>query len=267
MIKLTLRQVRSFVTPAGHAAIWWLGQSGYLIKSPGGIVLALDPYLTNSCKVIGAQGGFDMDRLFPPPLAPEELAGIDVYVMTHSHQDHCDAETVTASRKAGGHGPYVGPPETIEKLKALGVPDEELRIVWPNRVLEFGDVTLRTAFAIPLGGDDLTHVGYLVTIQGGPKIYFTGDTGWHELLADAMAPHRPDALVCVINPAFRNLSPAEAALLAKRLDVKIVIPSHYELFTDNCQPPQMLHTNLKLQGIGDRYRLLSYGEAFCFKVT
>lgn len=267
MKTLTLKQVRDHDTPPGHVTLWWLGQSGFIIRSPGGVVLALDPYLSNSCKAIGDEHGFDMNRLVPPPLAPEELAGADAYVMTHSHQDHCDSETLTASREAGGHGPYVAPAETIERLKSLGVPDRELRMVWPNRVVEFGDVSLCATFAIPFAGDDLTHVGYLVTIKGGPRIYFTGDTGWHEVLADAMLPHKPDALVCVINPAFRNLSPAEASLLAKRLDVKVVIPCHYDLFADNCQPPQMLHTNLKLQGIGERYRLLQHGVAFDFNVT
>jgi hypothetical protein len=35
-----------------------------------------------------------------------------------------------------------------------------------------------------------------------------------------MAPHKPDALAVVINGAFRNPGAAEAALLAKRLNVK-----------------------------------------------
>jgi len=208
-----------------------------------------------------------MDRLIPAPLDPVELAGVDAYVMTHSHQDHCDPETIKASRSAGGRGPYVAPAEALEKLRTLAIPEEELRMVWPNREVVFGDVTLRATFAIPLGGDDLTHVGYIVTIQNGPKIYFTGDTGWHDLLADAVAPHQPDVLVTVINPAFRNLSPAEAAMLAKRLDVKLAIPCHYDLFADNCQPPQMLHTNLKLLGIGDRYGLLTHGEPFDFNLS
>ena len=267
MSPLTLQQVRAHATPSGHATVWWLGQAGFIIRSPGGVVLALDPYLSNSCKAIGDEHGFDMNRLVPPPIAPEELAGLDAYVMTHSHQDHCDPDTLAASRAAGGRGPYVAPAETIEKLKSLGVPEEELRLVWPNRVVVFGDVSLRTTFAIPFGGDDLTHVGYLITIQGGPKIYFTGDTGWHEMLAEVMLPHQPDALVCVINPAFRNLSPAEAALLAKRLNVKTVVPCHHDLFKDNCQPPQMLHTNLKLHGMGERYRLLRHGVAFDLNST
>lgn len=135
-------------------------------------------------------------------------------------------------------------------------------MIWPNKMQVLGDLSVRATFAIPLGGDDLTHVGYLLAVRRGPTVYFTGDTGWHDLLADAAAPHKPDVLVTVINPAFRNLSPAEAALLARRLDVKAAIPCHYDLFADNCQPPQLFHTNLKLQGIGDRYRVPRHGQAF-----
>jgi L-ascorbate 6-phosphate lactonase len=259
---LTIQQVRAHSTPPGHLTLWWLGQAGFLIKTPGGKVVALDPYLTNSCKAIGDQNGFNFDRQVPPPLAAGELAQVDAWLFTHSHQDHCDPETLAAARGSGAHGPYVAPPETIDKLRALGVPANETLMIWPNKTHLLGDLSVRAAFAIPLAGDDLTHVGYLLGVSGGPSVYFTGDTGWHELLADAMAPHKPDVLVTVINPAFRNLSPAEAAQLARRLDVKAVIPCHYELFADNCQPPQLLHTNLKLQGIGDRYRRLRYGEAF-----
>lgn len=262
MSGLTIQQVHAHSTPPGHITLWWLGQAGYLVKTPGGQVVALDPYLTNSCKAIGDQHGFNFDRQMPPPMRAEELAQVDAWLFTHSHQDHCDPETLATARRAGGRGPYVAPPETLDKLRALGVPANETLTIWPNKTHTMGDLSIRAAFAIPLAGDDLTHVGYLLRVRGGPAVYFTGDTGWHDLLADAMAPHKPDVLVTVINPAFRNLSPAEAAQLARRLDVKAVIPCHYELFADNCQPPQLLHTNLKLQGMGDRYRVLRYGEAF-----
>jgi hypothetical protein len=42
----------------------------------------------------------------------------------------------------------------------------------------------------------------------------------------------------------------------------VVIPCHHDLFPDNCQPPQMLETNLKLQGMGNLYRLLQHGAPF-----
>jgi L-ascorbate 6-phosphate lactonase len=262
MNPLSLQQVRAHATPPAHLTLWWLGQAGFLIRTPGGQVVALDPYLTNSCKAIGEQNGFDFDRQVPPPLPAAELAQADAWLFTHSHQDHCDPETLAAARQAGGHGPYIAPPETIDKLRALGVPAHETVMVWPNKTHTLGDLTIRATFAIPLAGDDLTHVGYLLGTPGGPTVYFTGDTGWHEVLGDAMAPHKPDVLVTVINPAFRNLSPPEAAQLARRLNVKAVIPCHFELFADNCQPPQLLQTNLKLLGLGDRYRLLRYGEPF-----
>jgi L-ascorbate 6-phosphate lactonase len=262
MSALTIHPVRQHRTPPAHITLWWLGQAGFLAKSPGGQVVAVDPYLTNSCKVIGEQNGLNFDRQVPPPMRAEELAQVDAVLFTHSHQDHCDPETLAAARSAGAPGRYIAPAETIEKLHALGVPPGETLMIWPNRTHTLGDLSVRATFAIPLGGDDLTHVGYLLKVKDGPTVYFTGDTGWHDVLADAAACHKPDVLVTVINPAFRNLSPAEAALLARRLDVKAVIPCHYDLFADNGQPPQMLHTNLKILGIGDRYRLLRHGEAF-----
>ena len=72
-------------------------------------------------------------------------------------------------------------------------------------------------------------------------------------------------LVPVINGAFRNLDPVQAAALARRIDAKVVIPCHHDLFLDNSLPPQLLRTNLKLQGIGDRYCLLRHGEAFDYR--
>lgn len=259
---LTIRQIRQFPTPAGHITLWWLGQAGFLIKSPGGKVVALDPYLSNSCKAIGDQEGLNFDRQVPPQMRAEELAQVDAVLFTHSHQDHCDPETFAAARKAGSHGPYIAPAETVEKLGKLGAAPAESLLIWPNKTHTFGDLAVRATFAIPLAGDDLTHVGYLLSVKDGPKVYFTGDTDWNDVLADAVAPHKPDVLVTVINPAFRNLSPAQAALLAHRIDAKAVIPCHYDMFPDNCLPPQLLRSNLKLHGIADRYRVLRHGEPF-----
>ncbi len=264
MNKLTMQAIQAHKTPPGSITLWWLGQASFIFKSPTGKVAALDPYLSNSCKALGEQAGFNLNRQVPAPLAPEDLYGVHAYLLTHSHQDHLDPETLDGYRKAGGHGPYFAPAETFEKLHALGVPPAETTMMWPNKEIQLEDLVVRATFAIPFAGDDLTHVGYLVSVKNGPKVYFTGDMAYNELLALAMEAHKPDLLVTVINGAFRNLCPAEAALLAKQLGVKIVIPCHHDLFLDNCQPPQMLHTNLKLQGIGERYRLLQHGEPFDF---
>ncbi len=258
------RQILDHVVPPGSVTLWWLGQGGVVLKSPGGRIVAIDPYLTNSCKAIGDQFGFNMDRMVPPPLAPADLVGFDLYAITHSHGDHLDPETLAGYRAAGGAGPYLAPPETVEQLGRLGVPAGQIEMTWPNKSYTLGDVEVRATIAIPLGADDLTHVGYIARVQGGPAVYVTGDTGYHEILAKAAAPHRPDVLVAVINPAFSNMGPAEAARLARELDVKVAVPCHWDLFPDNSLPPQLLHTNLKIEGIGERYRRLEHGAAFTY---
>ncbi|MCU0871745.1 MAG: MBL fold metallo-hydrolase [Pirellulaceae bacterium] len=267
MKTLSANQLRAHRVPPGSLTLWWLGQAGFVVKSPAGRLVVIDPYLSNSAKAIGDQHGLNLDRLVPPPLAPLELAGVDLYAMTHSHGDHLDPETLVGYRAAGGRGPFLAPAETAEKLQQLDVPAGQIVMTWPNKICTVGDLEIRATFAIPFSGDDLTHVGYLVRVVGGCCVYFTGDTAYHELLAISVGPHKPDVLVAVINPAFRNMGPIEAARLARELNVQVAIPCHYDMFPDNSLPPQLLRTNLVVEGIGDRYRRLEHGKAFTFPET
>jgi len=260
------QQISRHIVPEGRVALWWLGQNGWIVKSPQGRIITIDPYLSNSCKTVGAALGVNFDRMVPPVLSPSDLAVADLYVMTHSHEDHLDVETLLPYRAAGGRGPFVAPPETCDKLRKLGVPDLEMSMIWPNKEYVCGDVTLRGTFAIPFGADDMTHMGYVVKVAHGPTIYFTGDTRYHEVLASCVAQHKPDVLVTVINP-FGNLDPGQAARLARDIDAKVVIPCHYDLFPDNSLPPRVLRSNLMVLGIADRYRELKHGKIFTYPET
>jgi len=57
MSRECMESVRQFKVDKGSAALWWLGQMGYLIKTPEGTVLSVDAYLTNSCKKFGDSVG------------------------------------------------------------------------------------------------------------------------------------------------------------------------------------------------------------------
>lgn len=267
MEAISAEKLRRHGVPEGCLTLWWLGQAGFVIKSPAGKIVVIDPYLSNSAKSIGEQNGLNLDRLVPPPLSPEEMVGVDLYAITHSHADHLDPETLAGYRAAGGAGPYLAPAETAERLEQLGVPEDQILMTWPNGCQTVGELRIRTTFALPFSGDDLTHVGYLVSLDGGPSIYFTGDTAYHELLAIAVGPYQPDVLVSVINPAFRNMGPIEAARLARELNVKLVIPCHYDMFPDNSLSPRLLRTNLIIEGIGEKYRPLEHGKPFTFPET
>ena len=53
---------------AAEAALWWLGQAGYIVRA-GDATVAIDPYLTDSA----AANASEFTRLFPPLIAPEEF--------------------------------------------------------------------------------------------------------------------------------------------------------------------------------------------------
>jgi L-ascorbate 6-phosphate lactonase len=245
--------------PQGAVALAWLGQAGFVLKSPAGVCIAIDPYLSNSCEAVGREAGLNMRRLFPAPLSPRDLAPFDALAFTHSHQDHVDPDTVKPYFKSDGAGMLIAPHEAADRLVALGAPPDRIRLIWPNHSHSVGDVTLRATFAIPFDGGDLTHIGYLAEVRGGPRVYFTGDTDYNEILSISVVPFHPEVMVTVINPAFRNLSPREAAQLAKAIGPRWVVPCHHDLFPDNSLPARMLHTNLVLQGIGDAFTPLDHG--------
>ena len=259
-----MEEIRRSEVPKGSLTTWPLGQASFMIKSPAGVVVALDPYLTNACKAGGERLGMNFDRLTPPPLLPQDLAGIDLYLLTHSHGDHLDPETLSGYREAGGEGPYIGPPETAEMLVELGVPENQVTMTWPNRKHTIGDLNVQATFAIPNSGNDLTHVGYLLSVDGGPTFYYTGDTGYEDILGISAAPHNPDVLLTVINGTFRNMGPVEAALLTKQLDPEVVIPYHHNLFPDTQVPVHVFRTNLCHFDLQNKLRTPKIGQPFTF---
>ena len=259
------RAFASVCVPNGSLAIAWLGQAGFLLKSPNGVRLAIDPYLSNSCEALGRQAGLDMRRRWPAPLQPRELIEFDAIAFTHSHQDHLDPQTIEQYLRAGGRGAFIAPHDAVDRLCNLGVATEGILPIWPNRIHRIRDLSIRSTFAIPLGGDDLTHVGYLVSVTGGPCIYFTGDTDYNEILGLSVAPHKPDVMVTVINSAFRNLSPREAAQLAGAVNPRWVVPCHHDLFRDNSLPDRLLRTNLLIQGMAEKFCPLPHGAIRIFR--
>ncbi len=63
---LTRRELEQFSVPPGSITLWWLGQAGFIVKTPAGKLVAIDPYLSNSCQAIGQEIGVNMERMTPP---------------------------------------------------------------------------------------------------------------------------------------------------------------------------------------------------------
>ncbi len=253
-----MREIRQYRVPRRAAAIWWLGQNGYIFKSPEGVTLSVDLYLTNSCAAAYADSGVNLDRRVPVLIEPEEV-NVDVFTCTHNHMDHTDPETIGRLRHKDT-AQFVGPHPTCEVYLEKGIETGRIVPAWPDCRLQFGDITLHGAFAMPTDDTDLNHMGFVLEFGGGPKVYITGDTDYSELLASA-AKWSPDMMITCINGGFNNLSHFEAAQLASRIKPRVAVPCHYDMFPDNSVDPLQFRAALTTTAPGVHYLQLEHGKA------
>lgn len=201
----------------------WLGQGGFLIHC-GGVAICLDPYLSDSCEKSGGH-----TRIAPPPIDPA-LIDADVFVISHDHMDHLDEGTLTRIDLANHL--FAGPASCRAHLKKLGTPGERLLPFDRGDSFCIGDAEL---FAVHAEHTD-DSIG-LVVRAGGQTAYFTADTLYSDKLVENVKPFEPDLLVVCINGRWGNMGVEEAVKLARELDVKVAIPTHYGMFAENTADP------------------------------
>ncbi|MGX1307564.1 L-ascorbate 6-phosphate lactonase [Amorphus suaedae] len=252
-----MKELAALSVPADGVALWPLGQSGYLVKSPGGTVIAIDPYLSD--RINGMRPGLDTSRQVPLPMPPDELL-VDLYLCTHSHADHACPETIAGSRRAGTRR-FAGPAQALEVFAESGVPADERMLTYPKQAFTVGDVTITGTFALPTDATDLNHMGFVLDVAGGPRVYITGDTAPSPLLRAAKV-HAPDVMIVCINGGYGNLSHFEAAELVRDIDPQVALPCHHDMFIDNSCPPHLFRASLAILDIADKYRLPRVGEAY-----
>ena len=259
-----MRAIRDFPVPKKSVAIWWLGQNGFLFKTPEGTVVSVDMYLTDSCADLLTGNGYNLSRQIPVLIQPEEL-DVDVYTCTHNHQDHTDPETIRRLRnKETAH--FIGPHPSCGVYHSEGIETGRITPAWPSCELEFNDLQIRGTFALPTDDTDLNHMGFLLRFGSGPKVYMTGDTDYSELLCEA-GKHSPDLMITCINGGFNNLSHWEAADLAGKIKPKAAIPCHYDMFPDNSIDPKQFRAAMKLRAPDVQYWELEHGKPFLFSTA
>lgn len=254
--------------PGDGVALWWLGQSGFLVKHAGRYLL-LDPYLSDSLTKKYAATDKPHVRRTARAVDPARLGFVDVVTSSHQHTDHLDAET----------------------LRPMLAARPDLRLVIPEAHRALAAERLQIGAARPIGLDDgqaatlsgfeihavasahetverdqagrCRFLGYVVRC-GATTLYHSGDTVLYDGLAEKLSPLRVDAALLPINgrrPERRvagNLTGAEAAHLAHRLGVKLAIPCHYDMFEFNTEPPDEFVR--ACQALGVPQRVLRCGE-------
>ncbi|MFT4551389.1 MAG: L-ascorbate metabolism protein UlaG (beta-lactamase superfamily) [Verrucomicrobiales bacterium] len=242
-----LTDIRSADEGADHFLIWWLGQSGFLVKWNHQFLL-FDPYLSDSLTKKYANSDKPHVRMTELVVDPGKLDFIDVITSSHNHTDHLDAETIAALHAANPDLKLVLPEANMDFARErLGQSTPELLGLDEGKSQLVGDFKFTGIAAahneIARDADGRCHyLGFVV--EFGPWcIYHSGDTLWHPGLVPALGPFKPTLMLLPINgnrPERRvagNLNGAEAATLARACNANMVIPCHYDMFEFNTESP------------------------------
>ena len=205
---------------------------------------------------------FRLDRQLPIFIEPEDL-DIDVFVTTHSHDDHADPETLRRMNKQ--HTQFIGPFNSIQVYRKCGVPESCMQIIHPGETVELNDSTsIQATFAIPTDATDLNHTGVLCRFSNGLTFYSTGDTAYADVLG-ALLPVEVDVCAICINGGFHNLAPLEAANLIRQIRPRLVVPCHYDMMVNNVGSPAMFRVALDLVGCNALFKMMSYYEPWLYQ--
>jgi L-ascorbate metabolism protein UlaG (beta-lactamase superfamily) len=227
--------------PEGKIGIHWFGQNSFALGDPQGKVVLIDPYFPHERpaeKFIHAE----------PPL-DEATLKTDVVLLTHDHGDHTCVESLQRTRAAFPEAVFVGPIESIDRLRQVGFPEAVLLVATAGASLNVADLTVHAIWSKPPKGvpedgispPDVTHLGYVIEI-GGVRVYVTGDMintfADHDDLVSPVADLAPDIGLLTMHPTEGEFPYFDGAVkLAVKLGLDAAAPAHYDCFVKRTYDP------------------------------
>lgn len=230
--------------PGSSIGIVALGQAGFAIRSGDDLVL-IDPFLSPR-----------PERLLAPVVDPRGLAGVTAVLATHEHGDHLDLPTWALIAEASPDARFVVPEPLVPLVAGAGIPSDRVAGVRIGGPVQLGGlrataVPARHAVWIEDGyslGDAVAprFVGYVVELDH-VRLYHAGDTLSDDRLLRDVGDLRPTIALLPINGrdsererrgVVGNLSPDQAARMARDLSVALAIPMHFDAIRGNEGRPE-----------------------------
>lgn len=270
-------EIEEEVVAPNNFAMWWLGCVGIWVKTPADANICIDLWCGNgkrTKKTKNMIAGHQMAnmagvrklqpnlRASPFVIDPFAIKKVDAIVSTHYHNDHIDPNVASAVMKNIKEPiPFIGPQYSVDKWIEWGVPKERCIVVKPGDSVKIKDVELiavdsfdRTCLVTTppdnLKGRcpddmDLKAVNYIVKTPGG-NLYHSGDSHYSIYFAK----HGKDYDIDVALGSFGEnpvgitdkMTSIDILRMAEALKCKVVIPIHYDVWTNFMADPKEIET-------------------------
>ena len=217
-------------------AIQWLGHSTFVITTPGGKRIVTDPWLENN------------------PLCPPDKKKIDkadVILISHGHFDHT-GDIVTVSRATGATTVAVF--ELSQWLERKGLQNIVGMGIGGTVKVAGLEITMTPAIHTSSVVENDTTVylglaaGFVVKTEDQRSFYFAGDTALFGDMRFIAELHKPEIAFLPIGDHF-TMGPEAAAVAARLLAVRQVVPMHYGTFPVLTGRPEDLKRILDPHGV------------------
>lgn len=253
---------------SGAIHLWWLGQSGFLLKWDKYSVL-IDPYLSDT--ISRRLSGTDeaVNRISAPVVDPLKLPGIDLVVLTSNEPDRLDPETILPLRAANPNLKVILPAGNIEEAdEILGSAAPPLLGVNAGTYVRSGQFDFHGINAanpkIRRDAEGNSRDLGFVILFGPFALYHSGETVWHTNLVKEVRRWAVNLALLPVNGKEGNfgggesMNGFEAAALGKAISASLVIPCHFDMFEKGNPSTDEFHSCC--DRLGQRARELKIGQ-------
>jgi len=199
------------------ARFTWLGHATFLVETPGGKKLLIDPWVEHNPAC---------------PEAHKKISQCHLMLLTHAHFDHI-GDAIPIARDTGAQ--VIGIVELLSWLERKGL--KNLKPMNKGGTQHIDGIAITMVHAdhscgISDGGQILyggEAVGYVVRLENGFTFYHAGDTAIFGDMALIGELYKPEMVMLPIGDHY-TMSPLEAAKAVLLLGAKHVIPMHFGTF-------------------------------------
>lgn len=257
-------------------SMWWLGCTGIWLKTNEDTNILCDLWCGTGKRTHGnnkMREGHQMMRMSgceaqqpnlrdqPFVIDPFAIKDVDALCVSHIHSDHLDINTAAAVANNCPEAKFIGPKEVVKTWEKWGVPKDRLIVVKPGDEVKVGAVTIkalesfdRTALVteddpnVKLAGKlpqdmDQIAVNYLFETSGG-NLYHAADSHY----SNGFAKHGNENAIDVALGAYGEnprgitdkVTSSDILRMAESLNTKVMIPVHYDIWTNFWADPKEL---------------------------